>query len=788
MRRLGLSLVGAVAAPGPALSSTLVPIGERDIVLAAVTLGAVALAIAAGLWAIAEQNISLRLKRSLRVAGARTRAAVGERDALLSAGREALVVWGRDGSGPYSYGGADAVLDSCLAGADAMPLSEALDALSDKAMPFAFSARDRNGLRIQLRGRAVGGMAAVWVEPEQAASADGIDYRSVLDALPVPVWLRDRALSLVWGNRAFVDASGATSREAVVAAQAAIDKSERDLAMTARNTRQVQEQRRFAVIGGQRRALAFTHVPLDDQTIVGSAVDVSELVQADAKLQQHVDAHSDTLDRLATAVAIFGRDQKLTFYNRAFAKLWDLPETWLDSHPNDAEILDRLRQGRKLPEQRDYQAWKRQRLALYVEPAEFLPEEYWHLPSGKTLRVVSQPHPFGGLTFLYEDVSERIALESSYNTLSKVQSATLNTLQEAVAVFGLDGKLKLYNAAFAGMWELTPKDLAGEPHIRAIAAACVEKFGGGDAWQSVIQAVVSGAPGKRDLGEIERSDRTILSLTLSPLPDGALLATFADVTDRFRIESALRDRANALEAADRLKSDFIKHVSYELRTPLNTILGFAEHLTSEIPGGLNPRQKEYVGDIIAGANALKDLVNDILDLALVESGALRLELTRIDLCPLLEEVAAHGREWGTKVALDVEVDCPRDAGEFLADERRIKQVLYNLLSNAIRFAPDTGKITLSGRIVGDDVQIAVADNGPGIAADVKAKVFDTFESKPRAGQRGGPGLGLALVNRFIELHDGWVEIEGDEGTLVRCHIPRRLQDAGPTQPLERQAV
>jgi len=774
-------------APAPALSDTLLPLGERDIVMAAVTLGAVALAIAAGLWAIAEQNISLRLKRNLRVAGARTRAAVGERDALLSGGREALLVWGRDGSGPYSYGGAEAVLDSCLAGADALPLSEALDALSDKATPFILDAHDRNGARIHLRGRPVGGMAAVWLEPEQAAKQDTLDFRAILDALPMPVWLRDRTLSLIWGNRAFAEANGLANSEAAVSAQAVLDKSEPDLAATARNTRQMQEQRRFAVVSGQRRALAFTHVPMDDLSVVGSAVDVSETVQADAKLQQHIDAHSDTLDRLATAVAIFGRDQKLNFYNRAFAKLWGLPETWLDSHPNDAEILDRLRHMRKLPEQRDYQAWKRQRLSLYAEPAEYLPEEYWHLPSGKTLRVVAQPHPFGGLTFLYEDVTERIALESSYNTLSKVQSATLNTLQEAVAVFGLDGKLKFYNAAFANMWELTPKDLAGEPHIRTIAAACVEKFGGADTWQSTIQAVVSGAQGKRDLGAIERNDRTILSLTLSPLPDGALLVTFADVTDRFRIETALRDRASALEAADRLKSDFIKHVSYELRTPLNTILGFSEHLTSEIPGALNPRQKEYVDDIVSGANTLKNLVNDILDLALVESGALRLELTRIDLCALLEDVAAHGRDWGAKVSLEVEVDCPKDTGEFLADERRIKQVLFNLLSNAIRFVPDAGKITLSGRIVGDDVQIAVADNGPGIAADVKAKVFDTFESQSHAGQRGGPGLGLALVNRFIELHDGWVEIETGNGTLVRCHIPRRLQDTGSPSPAERKA-
>jgi signal transduction histidine kinase len=779
------TVAGFVLLPVPALADGIPLLAGPDVALAAVTGGAVALAIAAALWAIAEQKISGRLKRALRVAGSRTRAAVGERDALLSAGKEALVVWGRDGSGPYSYGGADAVIDSCLHGPEALELSRALDGLSDAATPFSLSAHDRNGLLIHLRGRAVGGMAAVWLEPDQAKkSSQNVDFRKVLDALPVPVWLRDKSLSLVWTNRAFAEAAGAEDEAQAIARQATLEKSEADLAATARNAGQVQETRRFAVVGGQRRALAFTHTPLESGAVIGSAVDITENLQADAKLQQHVDAHADTLDRLATAVAIFGKDTKLTFYNRAYARLWGLPETWLDGHPSDAEILDRLREGRKLPEQRDYQAWKRQRLALYSQSADFLSEELWHLPSGKTLRVVPQPHPFGGLTFLYEDVTERIALESSYNTLIKVQSATLNTLQEGVAVFGPDGRLKLYNAAFARIWELTPKDLAGEPHVRVIAAASAEKFGASQAWENLIQAIVSGASSARDLGEIERSDRTILSLKLSPLPDGAILATFADVTDRSRIEFALHERNAALEAADRLKSDFIKHVSYELRTPLNTILGFAELMDSGVPGALNARQADYVKNIVSGANTLTTLIDDILDLALIESGALRLELTRLDLHALLNDVANHAREWAAKVNITLAVDCPEDAGTFLGDDRRIRQVVFNLLNNAFRYAPDNSTITLSGRIVGEDVQIAVADNGPGIAPEVKATVFERFESKNRSGQRAGAGLGLALVNRFVELHNGWVEIESgsadDEGgTLVRCHLPRRIHDNEP---------
>jgi len=771
-----LAAAGLLLMPTPAWAATDAAT-EQLLVLSAVAAGAVALAAAAALWAVAEQSAAGKLRRMLRHAGGRMRAAVGERDALLSASREALIVWGRDGNAPLSYAGADAMLESCLSGPEATDLSKALDDLADRGIGFTLPVHDKNGRAITVRGRAVGGMAAVWMELAPAVSARVTDFRELLDALPLPVWLRDATLSLVWGNQAFLSATGAPDVETARANQSALEKSERDLAASARNQRGTLEARRFAVVGGHRRALAVTETPIDGMGVVGSAIDVTEVSAAESRLQQHIDAHADTLDKLATAVAIFGRDQKLTFYNRAFARLWGLSESWLDTHPADGEVLDRLREDRKLPEQRDYQAWKRERLTRYENPGEYPSEDLWHVPGGKTLRVVAQPHPFGGLTFLYEDVTERLALESNYNTLIKVQSATLDTLQEGVVVFGPDGKMKLHNAAFIRIWNLSPKDLAGEPHVRSIAAACADKFGDEAVWERLIQSIVSGAPSRRDWGEIERSDRTILSLSLSPLPDGAILVTFADVTDRFRIESALRERNDALEAADNLKSDFIKHVSYELRTPLNTIMGFAEHLASGIPGELNRAQSGYLQDIISGSNTLKDLINNILDLSLIESGALRLELARIDLHELLNAVAATAREWASKVNLELTVDCAPDAGQFLGDERRIQQVVFNLLSNAFKYTPAGGTITLSGVIVDEDVQIAVADTGPGIAPEVKANVFERFSSKNRSGQRAGAGLGLALVNRFVELHNGWVEIESENGTLVRCHFPRRLHEA-----------
>jgi signal transduction histidine kinase len=750
------------------------------VVLSALACGGVALAIAAGLWAQAEQRTARRLRRSLRAVGAKSKAALGEREALLSAGREALVVWGRDGAGPFSYNGGEELLQSCLKGADALALSAAIDALSDHGAGFSLPVHDSHGRRLTARGRAVGGMAAVWMEEAQVAVEQGAaDYKAILDALPIPVWLRDKGLALSWGNHAFLKGAGAADLETARRDQAALDKSERELAQAARAANAIQESKRFSVVGGQRRALAFTEIPLGDAGVIGAAVDVTDTVAAEARLQQHADAHADTLDKLQTAVAIFGRDQKLAFYNKAFVRLWGLPEGFLEKHPSDGEILDRLRDARKLPEQRDYPAWKRARLALYQDGArENSSEEAWHLPNGQTIRVVTQPHPFGGLTFLYEDVTARLTLESDYRTLVKVQSATLDTLKEGVAVFGPDGKLKLHNAAFTRIWEFEADDLAGEPHVRTIAALSRDKFGDSHIWDQLIQAIVQGASA-RELGDVERSDRSILSLSTSSLPDGATLVTFNDVTDRFRIENALRDRNEGLEAADRLKSDFIKHVSYELRTPLNTILGFSEHLASGVPGALNTQQEEYVQAIVAGGTTLKSLINDILDLALVESGALRLELERIDLNELVNDVAAHARDWAAKMGLVLEVDIAPQAGVFLADARRLRQIAFNLLSNAFKYTPRGGIIVLAARIVGEDVQISVADNGPGLPPEVKANVFERFSAKGRSGARAGAGLGLALVNRFLELHDGWVEIESNNGTLVRCHLPRRVHDDEP---------
>ncbi|HEX3431576.1 MAG TPA: PAS-domain containing protein [Rhizomicrobium sp.] len=761
--------VALLGVSSPASASLIAPEQAGPVIGA----GAIALAVGAALWAAALVGTARKLRRQLHKVSVTARSSITARDALLAAARDSVVVWNASDGQAWGYGAADDVVQSCLAGANSAELAEALARLNLSGTSFRLEVRNQAGESVLLRGEPVGSMATVWVEKNGGRTET--DFRAVLDAIPIPVWVRDPSCALRWGNRAFLAAVDHANVETARADQPSLERSERELAAAARAEGQTSEAKRSAVINGQRRALALTHVPIANGEIVGVAVDVTDLSNTEARLQQHIDAHADTLDKLATAVSIFDSERKLAFYNGAYARLWNVSESWLDSHPADEEILDRLREERKLPEQRDYQEWKRRRLALYGESTGYVPDELWYQPGGRVLRVIAQPHPFGGLTFLYEDVTEKLALESSYNTLIKVQSATLDTLSEAVAVFGPDARLKLHNAAFARLWELEPADLSGEPHVQKLAQVCIARFGDAAMWQKLALSIASGSERNKNWGQIERSDRKVLALAFAPLPDGATLITFTDVTDRLRIESALRDRAEALEAADRLKSDFVHHASFLFRDPLNAVHGFATLLATGRAGALNDKQREYVSDILTASDTLADVTSDILDLALIDSGALRLTLDRLDLHQLLSRVAESLRKHADGLGISFRCDWDQSVGEIVADERRLRQVLFSLLSNAFRYTPRDGTVVLSASISGEELRICVSDSGFGIAQEVKASVFDTFSARGRSGRPAGAGLGLALVNRFVELHGGWVEIESapGRGTTVTCHIPRR---------------
>jgi len=269
----------------------------------------------------------------------------------------------------------------------------------------------------------------------------------------------------------------------------------------------------------------------------------------------------------------------------------------------------------------------------------------------------------------------------------------------------------------------------------------------------------------------------MLQEAIVPLPDGNVLLTYLDVTDTSRVERALRERNEALETATRLKSEFIANVSYELRTPLNAVIGFAEILNNQYFGDLNVRQLDYSLGILASSQQLLAMINDILDLATIEAGYMPLETARVDIGEMLEAVLTLTRERARSRNLDIELHCPPDIGTVEADERRLKQAAFNLISNSIRFTPPGGTITIEAERREGELLLKVADTGIGIPPSDRARMLEKFE---RGTRRSGAGLGLALVKSLIELHGGSVAVESADGwgTRVICHLPAATRELG----------
>ena len=612
----------------------------------------------------------------------------------------------------------------------------------------------------------------------QALAADATYLKALIDALPMPVWLRDEDLSLLAVNRAYAEAVDAASPEAVVHAQVelASDNLVREARALAARSRAAGEPRSESfhlVLGGERRLAQVSEIPISvGETLLTAGLihDQTRQEELQAQLDRHVAAQGEVLERLATAIAIFTPDTRLAFFNTAFTRLWRLEKEWLAVQPTYATLLDTLRERRLLPETADYRAHKEEELKRFIsliDPSETL----MHLPDGRTLRRVVSPHPYGGLIFTYEDVTDTLALERSFNTAMAVQRETLDHLHEGIAVFGGDGRLKLSNPVFAELWGLEPQSLTAAPHVNEIVERLKPFFDGrrdrASTWPKSRERLM-GLINRRAGGStrLERQDGTILDCSAVPLPDGAILLTFLDVSDTARVEQALIERNEALAAADTLKSEFIANVSAEVAKPLTTVIGFSEMLAAEYFGKLNRRQMEYVRGVCDAGQALKSLVADILDLAAIEAGQMTLELDVVDVHPMLASVLGLVRERVREKKLSLDFDCPLDIGWIIADQRRLRQVMFNLIGNAVKFTPAGGAVTVKAGRDGAELVLEVADTGTGIPAEDQARVFDSFTR----GASDGAGLGLTLVNRFVALHGGRVELLSDAGTGTRVTV------------------
>ncbi|MEN5053476.1 PAS domain-containing sensor histidine kinase [Brevundimonas naejangsanensis] len=768
---------------------------EADIAYAA-TAGAagLALAISAWTWRLRARLGAREVEIERWLGGAQASAAASE--GALTAFDDVRVALSPQGEAQAVFGSAEA-LSALAPGLEGLAAAQGVVAVLTGLHTGRMEALVQAGEAFEtlmetpqgawaVEGRPHGGSA--WLRLSRLAGVggegalDGGAGAGVLaEQSPAPTWVVDGAGRLVWANSAWLVETGAETLAEARERGLSFDRGADGVVAEALRLNARQDGFRWTTAGGRRRAWKILAEPLAGGrgAVIAFAIEMTEAEETRDTLRRHVEAHDETLNHLADAVAIFGPSKRLAFHNTAFQSLFGVDPAWLDERPTHAELLDRLRQKRLLPEVVDYARWKADELDFYGA-AQASPDDSWSLPDGRTLRVVRQPHPLGGILLIFSDITGELQLRSRYNAQIQVQRATLDKLNDAVAVFGSDGRLRLHNEAFETFWGVAGERLNEAGDFDAVAALCRPVLPDAALWLGLKARVADPDPESRVpiAGEGRTEDGRSAAWQTRPLPDGATLVAFSDVTARRGLEQALAAKEAALAESQALKREFVGSVSYELRTPLTTIVGYSELL--EAMGDLPERSRQHAGAIRVAASHLARSIDDVLDMAQIDAGEMELTLGDVRVCDLLDEAAERIRAKVEGRGATLNLACPAGLQPIRADARRIAQAVDHLLEHACRAVSEGGAVSLSAEAGPNEIRIRVEDTGRGIPYHLQAHVFDRFVRR----ERGGPGVALALVKALIELHGGWAEVQSEpgKGAAFILHLP--IEAEAPTAPPE----
>jgi PAS domain S-box-containing protein len=606
----------------------------------------------------------------------------------------------------------------------------------------------------------------------------------LLELAPFPMWHRGPDLALAMVNSAYVAAVEAADAAVVVAEgieliEEAGGQSPRIASAEVRDRQEPAIRTVPVTIAGERRTMRIVEVPLGNEGVAGYAIDVEDQEEARAELARFIQAQRDMLDRLSAGVAQFARDRGLIFFNQPFARLFSLSADFLADQPEFDRVIDAMRDAGNLPEVRDFPEWKDEHRDWFTSGLS-ADEEDWLLPGGKHLRVVAQPLPDGGLLLIFEDRTEQIQLASARDTLLRVRTATFDNLFEAIGVFASDGRLNLWNNRFKELWGFDEEQLAKHPRVDALTSQLAARLKQ-PKHAGLVRELVRSATQERKqrTGRVMMADGREFEFAAVPLPDGNALFTMLDITDSRKVEAALRDRNDALEEADRLKTAFVSNMSYELRTPLTSIGGFAEMLAGGYAGTLPPAAVEYVSAILDSVIRLSALIDNVLDLTQSDMGSLLLAETEVDLATLSRQAVAAADDVAARKGIELAAEIDASVGIVTGDTRRLSQAIANVLGNSLLYTEEGGRVLLRAEGDKDEARIVISDNGPGIAPVDQPKVFDRFHRTVdgRAGDAAAIGLGLPLAKQFVEAHGGSIELQSQlgEGTSVTIYLPRTIE-------------
>ncbi|ARU15348.1 PAS domain-containing sensor histidine kinase [Croceicoccus marinus] len=566
----------------------------------------------------------------------------------------------------------------------------------------------------------------------------------LIEAAPVPMWFRDTDGRLRLVNSAYVAAVGADSAEDVVSGGIELVETvggmtATEVAEQAKASQQAVERQAMITIDGERRAFRVSDLPVGNEGVAGYAVDVEDLQLLEREYRAFRNAQRALLDQMSSGVAQFDHARQLVFTNLPMQRIFRLPPNIGQEALPVGRIFDMMRNAGRLPEVRDFPAWRAEREGWFT--ANDVKDEEWVLADGTHLRVVAQPMPDGGLVMIFEDRTEQLKLASARDTLLRTRTATFDNLFEGLVVLAPDGRLQIWNRRFAAEWNLREEVLAGHPHIDALLEGMAPLLRD-RADTRRIRLLVEAATLQREqtTGRVTLADGRTLALAGVPLPDGNGMLTSLDITDAQKAEAALIERNEALVEADAVKTRFLANMSYEFRTPLTSITGFAEMLRAGVAGEMTETGREYVTAILDSTARLSQQIEAVLDLTQSEAGLMPMAEEDVELMPLVTGLVQDRSQAIEQADITFNLRGDRTSGLVSGDERQLARAIGNLIDNAIASSPRGGRINMDLRRRRDGVAITIthdnAQEGVSGSADTSA------------------GLNLPLARELIEAHKG----------------------------------
>ena len=683
---------------------------------------------------------------------------------------------------------------------DAETLSVAFNQLKKNGQPFETDISTLNNKNIKILGSKmiIGGLETItlWcqnitetchivndIENDLLSAQEEISsLTEILDTIPIQVWKRNNRLEIIYCNKTYADSLNISPEKVVLnnipLIPGAIFGQGHSLAETVKKTKKPQKISQFAVIDGVRRKLSINEIPASDGEFIGYALDITRSENLSSNIDKIVTANHEVLENLSTAIAIFGEDTRLSFFNSTYQRLMKLEASWLHSKPTYGEILEERRNNRQIPEHADFQVFKKEQLALFTSITSPL-QELLHLPSGKSLRMVVAPYPLGGLIFVYEDVTDSLVLQRKNNTLLAVQKETLDHLYEGIMVYGSDNRLKIVNQSFLKIWninDLSAEELKGR-HLSEMLDMMKSGLDYGDDWEVFRANAISNFTDRiNKTGQLTKIDNSIILFTYTPLPDGAHMHSFMDITDTYKVEQAIMEKNEMLKTSQNLRFELVSGISIELREPLNSVIGFAELLLNQYFGSLNQKQLEYCKYILSSSNQLNELIGNLMEMVSIDLEEEKLNISSFPLKETLEEVISSISKRAHEKNIDIIRTYDKNDIIYNGDRIRIKQAIFNVLINAIQFSSPNGKVNLRLTTDTQNVKIIITDNGEKYRdPSPSRKVFQRSNSKAvNFINSDANNISMPLVRSLFEMHGGSLHTvfnDTERCTSVICSLP-----------------